>query len=707
MFPDGVSQRFINITIVDDVEQEMAEIFHVSLISVSNEAVLGERTDSYITIAKSDYPNGRFYFTGPPHRKIKNPETAISLTLNIERSDGYAGKQILTWQLLGPNTEQRLQEVTDIAHVNSQQVEVTNGQFIWENGEGGRRTMTLLVKPFTGWEIQKTYVIEIVDIRNEINAVDNGEVDPIAANVTIVILKHGDPNGVIGLSALSLIEKEYIEPESGVTAISYTLDRHQGDLGDQQVVWEVVGGDTDISPESGSTLLAAGVKSAVILLNIESDNIPELTEVFQLHIINVIGGATLQANASVVKFSIRHNDDPHGVVEFASDGHQLAVDPHTLERSLKLVMMRRAGLVGSIGAALKITFSQESSMFPLTQMVTFEEQQAEALLTIPIKENIFIQLDSSLTAVITSVVYLAGIDITSPPKVGDISAATVTIPDIAANSHVSFSSLTSEVEENTRRANLTIERIGLYGSLAIDWHQGYSTNSRIPSGFSSGVLSPVSGKVLIKHGERYGMIDVTLLIASAAVAEPPLFAVSLLGNPSTAALGGAKLEPTNVITEIEPNGVVKFKSSKVRAHENGGEVVLTINRLFGSQSSIQVKYSTREGTALGDVDFTSASMQVVTMADKQLTADIVIPLQLDSIAEEDETFTVVLESVEILPTTHQPTKSPRISSYYSDCTVLINANGDPYGLLDVIVEPTQVQESENAQVSKNYIIKCI
>ena len=66
---------------------------------ISGGALLGARTTAVVTIAKSDYPNGRFGFVGQTEITIPNPATQRSLVFTITRSNGLIGRQMVSWKL--------------------------------------------------------------------------------------------------------------------------------------------------------------------------------------------------------------------------------------------------------------------------------------------------------------------------------------------------------------------------------------------------------------------------------------------------------------------------------------------------------------------------------------------------------------------------------------------------------------------------------
>ena len=706
MFSNGQTESTINITIVDDTYREMPEFFQVLLMNVTGGALLGTRTSSYVTIAKSDYPNGRFSFTGPQERILANPESTFVLELGIARTEGLVGAQTLSWRILGPNSLTPLQETGDVSYVSADDMEVTQGQLTWQDGEAGTKLLPLFIKSYSGWEIEKKFVVEIVDIQNDVNPQDNGEADPLTSQVTVTVLKHGDPNGIIQFSDVSLTGQEFTEPDSGQREVSFFIERKEGNLGDQQILWEVIGREgggegeveADVSPMSGSALMVAGVSSAAIRLNILADELPELTENFELHLRNVIGGATLRLNASSTTFTIQYNDDPHGVFEINSTAQSLDVDTVSLQRYLTLNIDRNAGLVGSVRVTVGVTFSQTSTSFPLTQSVVFDDGQASAEMRVDIVGGIFIELDSYFTVVISEVVYLGGADFTSLPRIGEANTVTIPVPAIAANSYVSFSQTISSVNELTQESSITLIRRGLYGNIEVSWTQGYPPDA-MPVGFSEGVISPSTGTVYIGHGVGQAVIRVTVLLPSLSAQTRGLFAVSLLDDPVTSAAGGARLSPVDITTEIEPSGVIRFSESSVYVDENQGSVTLTLQRYYGTRRNVQVLYSTVPLTALSTNDFSAVESQAVILTEMTEEGNITIVIQIDSLAEQEESFLVLIHDVSVLPTTELVTGSPRVSDRYSNCTVTIRENGDPYGLLDVIVSPVRVVEGNLNMVS--------
>ena len=93
----------------------------------------------------------------------------------------------MDWRILGPNNPGVvLISTNDIAHISNGR-EVTGGSLMWEDGQGGERTFTLIVKPFSSWEIEKSFVIELFKVNGFPPSVGDGEVSPTTGSVTLTV----------------------------------------------------------------------------------------------------------------------------------------------------------------------------------------------------------------------------------------------------------------------------------------------------------------------------------------------------------------------------------------------------------------------------------------------------------------------------------------------------------------------------------------
>ena len=88
---------------------------------------------------------------------------------------------------MGPNNPQRvLLETNDIFYIENNK-ETTSGSLVWMNGESGAKTVTLNIKPYSSWEIQKTFIVEIVTVTGYPASVGDGEIGPNTGKASITV----------------------------------------------------------------------------------------------------------------------------------------------------------------------------------------------------------------------------------------------------------------------------------------------------------------------------------------------------------------------------------------------------------------------------------------------------------------------------------------------------------------------------------------
>ena len=87
-------------------------------LSHTGGALLGSLTVATVTIAKSDYPNGRFSILGQAEISVANPTSRLALPVTISRTEGVLGQQTVSlvflslpsfMQVCGSHTNEAMQ----------------------------------------------------------------------------------------------------------------------------------------------------------------------------------------------------------------------------------------------------------------------------------------------------------------------------------------------------------------------------------------------------------------------------------------------------------------------------------------------------------------------------------------------------------------------------------------------------------------------
>ena len=173
-----------------------------------------------------------------------------------------------------------------------------------------------------------------------------------------------------------------MELSGGNGAVELTVQRRNGTFGEVRVNWQLSGDHnrSEIHPPSGevryatmitdnvSTLspclhefvqviFADGVAEATIRLVIQSDNLPELTEITQVELTEVTAdgvgmdeivrrGAMIDLASSTAVISVTANDFPHGQIRWAPSVLMIEEPNATME--VELILIRESGAIGDI-----------------------------------------------------------------------------------------------------------------------------------------------------------------------------------------------------------------------------------------------------------------------------------------------------------------------------------------------------------------------
>ncbi|KAK1176563.1 adhesion G-protein coupled receptor V1-like [Acipenser oxyrinchus oxyrinchus] len=691
-FHHGQNQSFINISIIDDMEREYEEHFEIQLTAATGGAVLGTHLVTRVTIAKSDSPNGLIRFLNESLLVIPNSNITQIIMLALDRTGGLVGAAEIKWNILGPNSKEVLPSVnTDIG-------EPVNGSFHFRDGEGGIRTIDLKIFPHGDVEVQETFIIKLSLLSGEV------DIDPRAGNVTLVIQKFGDPNGIVQFTQQSLRQMTYMEPSSaeGTLSITFLVTRVQGTMGIIMVFWELHS-DSDVTGDFGSVRGSVAIpdmqRSVEITIHLLPDDVPELDEECTLLLSSVEGGAELDLNKSSTRFTVKANDDPHGLFAVYSDRQSVNVGPE-LSRHILLNITRHAGAFGNVSVEYKITADGQGQDFFMDTVLgnlLVKDGSSFGTSVVPISNRVFFATGFNFTIQLSNVSLVGGSFSNLPHIQMEAKTAVVSVPEEAANSEVGFDSVALQVSDSTASScAAVISRVGLYGNVWVEWSSGYPPGQE-PAGLQLGHITPTSGTVTFAHGERSRSVPLSV-VSNVTGAE--VFAVFLRAVHSNSS-GGARLRSGFTTAEIEPLGIFQFapNSRQLVIEEDVQTVTLSVQRLFGFHSNrTSLTYLTSAGSAKPVEDFEAVQNGELIFESRQTEAFIRLSVLNDNIMEADETFYVNLTNVEVLngrPTS--PYLKPRLIPESSVASVTILANDIINGLLSI--GPTLVHAVEDTNNS--------
>ncbi|KAM6930325.1 adhesion G-protein coupled receptor V1 [Xenentodon cancila] len=711
MFVNGQNISYINVTIIDDLDSEHAEIFEVLLVGATGGAVLGSQHVARITIGKSDSPNGVVRFINESLITVANPNSTLKLSLVLERAGGRLGNATVAWIILGPNSREVLSPFnTDIRGP-------VNGSFFFSEGKEGTGTIELRILPHGEVEVEETFVIELSILSGEM------DVDPQAGSITLKIEKFGDPNGIVQFTndALKELVVNESREEEGPVNVSLLITRREGVMGNITVHWQIRS-DSDLTGDflavDGSVMIREGQREAEIIVILMPDTVPELEELYILQLTAVDGGGTLDANPNLIRTHIRvpANDEPHGVFSLDSEQQSVVVaySGSEVTRALVVNVTRLAGLFGNVSVGYRISGGVDEMMAieeitggQAEGRVFMREGQTFATITVPISSQVFLSAGASFTAELTGVRLVSAVQGSLPRLLHEASLATVTVPEEAASSAVGFASVALQVANvETGACEAKVTRTGLFGDIRVQWKAGYPSGETAP-GFRIGTIVPNSGSLTLVHGERTKTISFTAVVDASEAASYTIHLTS-----ATAASGTPKLRSGFTVAEVEPLGVYQFapESRQLVTAEGIITITLYVQRLFGSRSNAtQLSYATLDGSAESGKDFLSVPGGFLVFGSPhQTNASLQLSILDDSLSEPDEYFQVNLTDVQtLIPDLAWAHTAPRLNPQHSLATVTILANDATGGVLSIGPVLVQVPEDrdEGTQQERRVVLR--
>ena len=224
-----------------------------------------------------------------------------------------------------------------------------------------------------------------------------------------------------------------------------------------------------------------------------------------------------------------------------------------------------------------------------------------------------------------------------------IGAPSSTVVTIAENdSSVSFSSATALVTEGVPAVTLTLNRTGsTAGSSSVTYTAADGT-ALVGSDF--GVKddpTQPTGTVTFNPGETSKTFTVPIINDTTPEAAKT-FTVNL-SSPAGAVLGTIT---TATVTIQDDQAAVMFAQPSYTVAENGGNVVITVNRVGPFLTSGSVTWTTANGTAVSGTDFgvagQTANRTGVLLFSSAVPKTITIPILNNNATGAAKTFTVTL-----------------------------------------------------------------
>ncbi|GCB66672.1 hypothetical protein scyTo_0007916 [Scyliorhinus torazame] len=739
-FYPSQSSEVLNVHVVDDDLPELAEHFIVSLVSaISGDGKVGstptsgasidpEKASTEITIKSSDHPNGLLQFSTklpPDNKAIIHPALSVPsitvkeevglLRLLVVRAQGLLGNIMVAYQTV-PLTAS---SPSDYQH--------TAGILDFKPGEQ-YKYITVNITDDSVPELPKRFQVVLLNSKREVaellgmgaSGSGDGEVEfflpafhiraslGIASEILVIIDASDDAHGVFQFSNDSL-HLNGTEPEGGHEIVLLEVVRTEGALSQTTLFWDVVSDPyNNLVNIHGNVTFEIGQSLASIVLQVASDEVPELDEEFMIYISNVSKGRMgILTNATL---TVLANDDPYGVFIFSARSRPVRVEEEdqnvtlTIERlngfkGIALVMYSTVDDTKSTNLPYFIARGTEGrDYFAISGSVIFEANQTAANVTISILDDVEPERPESVFVQLHNVVLLKGEQarpIAGSPRLGpknDIMAHVIINANDDAFGTLQLSTSAVRVSENYIGPIINVTRTGgIFADVSVKF-RALSMTARVGEDYSI-----ASSDVILLEGETSKAVPIYLLNDIIPELEES-FRIELINETTGGAVLGAITEATITIeASDDPYGSFVFERTEFIVEEpesNTTKINLSIVRNAGTLGAVTVQWiaTMNEQQITSDLQ---VALGEVTFTPGQSIQTLQVELLADDFPEIEEVIQVKL--------TH--------STYGSSigrnnvANIIVPANDNPHGTVHFTQMMYRVQEPLEGNSIKNITVK--
>jgi hypothetical protein len=419
----------------------------------------------------------------------------------------------------------------------------------------------------------------------------------------------------------------------------------------------------DYSAATGSLTWANGeAGSKTFTVSILDDGAYETDETVNLSLSNPTGGAVLGSPATAVLTIV--DNDPAPVFQFSAATYSFNENAGTVTitatRTGASAVNQTVQYATSNGTAAAGTDYTAAS-----GTLTFGAGETSRTFTVVLLDDSVYEVNETLNLTLSNP--------TGGAVLGSPATAVLTIVDNDPIPSFAFSTASYSLNESAGTVTITVTRIG---ASAVSHTVQYATAdgtaiARTDYGAASGALT-------FGPGETSRTFTVTLLDDNVYEAGETLHLV--LSNPSAAATLGSPSAAVLTIVDDDPVPQFRFSAAGYTAHENGGSVVIAVERLGASAITQAVQYATGNGTAVAGGDFTAASGRL-TFGPGETSKTFVVPVVNDQFVKLDRWFVVGLSDPDGGAVLGTPTL---VGVAIQDDDLPVVPNGPPPGNLPVV-----------------------
>ena len=317
----------------------------------------------------------------------------------------------------------------------------------------------------------------------------------------------------------------------------------------------------------------------------------------------------------------------HGRIQFSVSGGTTREDAGAAQ-----LTVTRAGTQGGVSVDIFTaggTATAGVDYETLSETLHFED--GEQFKTVPISVLDDYLLESNETV---------NIHLANPTEGAELGLRTnllLTILDneIAAAGKFQFSATNYNTSEASNQVSITVNRSTPNTGIVT---VSYATEDGTALGLGVDYGTSV-GTLVFSNGVSARTFNIPV-VNDALHETNKFFRVKLTATSGGAALG-TNINSTVTITDNDLGGVLSFKPAVLATNENAGGFLVTVVRTGGTAAGVTVDYTTLDGTAEHNQDYTKTE-GTLTFGSNVLSQTIFVPLQDDVLPNGNRTFTLTL-----------------------------------------------------------------
>ncbi|KAI4584561.1 hypothetical protein MJG53_007840 [Ovis ammon polii x Ovis aries] len=684
-FADRQVMAVIEITIIDDDEFELMEIFNISLIKVAGGGRLGDDVVVTVVIPQNDSPFGVFGFE---EKTVMVDESLLSddpdsyVALTVVRSPGGKGAVRLQWTI-DEMAKDDLSPLSGTLHFDE-----TDSQ----------KTIVLRTLQDATLEEDRHFTIQLL-------SVDEVEISPVKGSASIIIRGDKGASGEVGIAPSSrhVLIGEPSAKYNGTAIIS--LIRGPAISGEVTVSWRIVPPSLEEFAEiSGKLTMRDGQSAAIVVIQALNDDLPEEKRFYEFQLTGVSEGGVLSESSTTANITMVASDFPYG--RFAFSQEQLRVTEEV--QKVNLTVIRSGGSFGRVRLCLEAvsgTAEVGVDFLPPPVQLLFEARETVKSVHIEILDDSLPEGPEEFSLVMTDVELLGslfyfifydfargydftiqenGLQIDQPPEIGNISIVRIIImKNDNAEGIIEFDPryTTFEVGEDTGTIMIPVQRLhGTYGRVTADLVS--QSSSAVPGGVDY-VLHGSS--VTFQHGQNLSFINVSIIDDDESEFEEPI-EIMLVGATGGAVLGRHLVCRITIAKSDSPFGVIRFlNQSRVSVPNPSSTMILPLmlERTGGLLGEIQVNWeivgpNSQEALPSQNQDIADPVSGSFSFGDGEGgVRSIILGIYPHDDIEIEKTFIIKLKLVK---------GEAQLDSTAKDITLTIEKFGDPNGVIQFAPE---------------------